>query len=74
MFRGTVPRGSGTSLRNSSRGIIEVVDLFHGKGLLWDAAGKPGEQWGERRDKLDRGGTHAVLAALSRETGRTPTH
>ncbi len=53
-------------------GAIQVVDLFHAKGHLWDVAkaiygagSDLGEQWAkQRRDELDEGNTHAVLAAL----------
>jgi hypothetical protein len=53
-------------------GAVEIVDLFHAKGHLWDAAkaiygagSEIGEQWGkERRDELDEGKIEAVLGAL----------
>lgn len=53
-------------------GAIQVVDLFHAKGHLWDVAkaiyGAPsdlGEQWAKkRRDELDEGNIDAVLRAL----------
>jgi hypothetical protein len=53
-------------------GAIQVVDLFHAKGHLWDVAkaiygagSDLGEQWAkQRRDELDEGKTDAVLAAL----------
>jgi hypothetical protein len=53
-------------------GAIQVVDLFHAKGHLWDVAkaiygagSDLGEQWAKtRRDELDEGNIHAVLAAL----------
>ena len=53
-------------------GAIQVVDLFHAKGHLWDVAkaiygagSDLGEQWAkQRRDDLDEGKIDAVLAAL----------
>jgi hypothetical protein len=53
-------------------GAIQIVDLFHAKGHLWDVAKAiygPGSQLGEhwaklRRDELDEGHIDAVLAAL----------
>jgi len=53
-------------------GAIQVVDLFHAKGHLWDVAkaiygagSDLGEQWAkQRRDELDEGKIDAVLAAL----------
>lgn len=53
-------------------GAIQVVDLFHAKGHLWDVAkaiygagSDLGEQWAKkRRDELDEGRIDAVLAAL----------
>lgn len=53
-------------------GAIQVVDLFHAKGHLWDVAkavygagSDLGEQWAKkRRDELDEGKIYAVLAAL----------
>ncbi len=53
-------------------GAIQVVDLFHAKGHLWDVAkaiygagSDLGEQWAkQRRDELDEGNIDAVLAAL----------
>jgi len=53
-------------------GTVQIVDLFHAKGHLWDAAkaiygagSEIGEHWGkERRDELDEGKIEAVLAAL----------
>jgi len=54
-------------------GAIQIVDLFHAKGHLWDVAraiygagSDLGEQWAKhRRDELDEGNIDAVLAALS---------
>ena len=53
-------------------GAIQIVDLFHAKGHLWDVAkaihgagSDLGEQWAkQRRDELDEGDIDAVLAAL----------
>jgi len=53
-------------------GAIQIVDLFHAKGHLWDVAkaiygagSDLGEQWAkQRRDDLDEGNIDAVLAAL----------
>ena len=53
-------------------GAIQVVDLYHAKGHLWDVAkaiygagSDLGEQWAKkRRDELDEGNIDAVLAAL----------
>jgi len=53
-------------------GAIQIVDLFHAKGHLWDVAkaiygagSDLGEQWAkQRRDELDEGKLDAVLAAL----------
>lgn len=53
-------------------GAIQIVDLYHAKGHLWDVAkaiygagSDLGEQWAkQRRDELDEGQIHAVLAAL----------
>ncbi len=53
-------------------GAIQIVDLFHAKGHLWDvakaiygASSDLGEQWAkQRRDELDHGKLGAVLAAL----------
>jgi len=53
-------------------GAIQVVDLFHAKGHLWDVAkaiygagSDLGEQWAkQRRDELDEGKIDSVLAAL----------
>jgi hypothetical protein len=53
-------------------GAIQIVDLFHAKGHLWDVAkaiygagSDLGEQWAkQRRDELDEGEIDAVLAAL----------
>jgi len=58
-------------------GAVEVVDLFHAKGHLWDAAkaiygagSDLGEQWAkQRRDELDDGKIEAVLAALRVHAG-----
>ncbi|MEK7836618.1 MAG: ISKra4 family transposase [candidate division NC10 bacterium] len=51
---------------------IQIVDLFHAKGHLWDvakaiygASSDLGEQWAKkRRDELDEGKIDAILAAL----------
>lgn len=53
-------------------GAIQIVDLFHAKGHLWDVAkaiygagSDLAEQWAkQRRDELDEGKIDAVLAAL----------
>jgi hypothetical protein len=53
-------------------GAIQIVDLFHAKGHLWEVAkaiygagSDLGEQWArKRRDELDEGRINAVLAAL----------
>jgi hypothetical protein len=53
-------------------GAIQIVDLFHAKGHLWDVArdvygagSDLGEQWAkQRRDELDEGKIDAILAAL----------
>lgn len=53
-------------------GPIQIVDLYHAKGHLWDTAkaiygagSDLGEQWAKRRrDELDEGKIEAVLAAL----------
>jgi len=53
-------------------GAIQIVDLFHAKGHLWDVAksiygpgNDIGEQWAkQRRDELDAGAIDAILAAL----------
>ena len=53
-------------------GAIQIVDLFHAKGHLWDVAkaiygpgSDLGEQWAKlRRDELDDGKLDAILAAL----------
>ncbi|MBI4514568.1 MAG: ISKra4 family transposase [Deltaproteobacteria bacterium] len=53
-------------------GAVQIVDLFHAKGHLWDAAkaiygaaSELGVQWGkERRDELEEGKIDAVLAEL----------
>ncbi len=53
-------------------GAIQIVDLYHAKGHLWDvakaiygASSDLGEQWAkQRRDELDEGKIDAVLAAL----------
>ncbi len=58
-------------------GAIQIVDLFHAKGHLWDVAkaiygagSNLAEQWAkQRRDELDQGKLHAVLAALRRHAG-----
>lgn len=54
-------------------GAIQIVDLYHAKGNLWDAAKAiygPGTDlalhWGkQRRDDLDQGHIDAILEALS---------
>lgn len=53
-------------------GAIQIVDLYHAKGHLWDVAkaiygagSDLGEQWAkQRRDELDEGKIDTVLAAL----------
>ena len=53
-------------------GAVQIVDLYHAKGHLWDAAkaiygagSDLAQQWAKtRRDELDRGDLDAVLAAL----------
>ena len=53
-------------------GAIQIVDLYHAKGHLWDVAkaiygagSDLGEQWAkQRREELDEGKIDAVLAAL----------
>jgi Uncharacterised protein family (UPF0236) len=53
-------------------GALQIVDLYHAKGHLWDVAkaiygagSDLGEQWAKkRRDELDEGKIDAVLAAL----------
>ncbi|MBF8287585.1 MAG: ISKra4 family transposase [Candidatus Rokubacteria bacterium] len=53
-------------------GALQIVDLFHAKGHLWDVAkaiygpgSDLGEQWAkQRRDEIDRGKLDAVLDAL----------
>jgi len=53
-------------------GAIQIVDLYHAKGYLWDVAkaiygagSDLAEQWAkQRRDELDEGKTDAILAAL----------
>jgi hypothetical protein len=53
-------------------GAIQIVDLFHAKGHLWDVAkaiygagSDLAEQWAkQRRDELDQGDLDAILAAL----------
>jgi hypothetical protein len=53
-------------------GAIQIVDLYHAKGHLWDVAktiygagSDLGEQWAKkRRDELDEGKIDDVLAAL----------
>lgn len=53
-------------------GAIQIVDLFHAKGHLWDVAksiygagNDVGEQWAkQRRDELDAGEIDAILQAL----------
>jgi len=53
-------------------GAIQIIDLFHAKGHLWDVAkaiygagSDLGEQWAkQRRDEMDEGNIDAVLAAL----------
>lgn len=58
-------------------GAIQIVDLFHAKGHLWDVAkaiygagSDLGEQWAkQRRDELDEGKIDAILAALQVHAG-----
>jgi len=53
-------------------GAVQIVDLYHAKGHLWDVAkaiygagSDLGEQWAKkRRDELDDGKIDAILAAL----------
>jgi hypothetical protein len=53
-------------------GAIQIVDLYHAKGHLWDVAkaiygagSALAEQWAkQRRDELDEGKIDAILAAL----------
>jgi hypothetical protein len=53
-------------------GAVQIVDLFHAKGHLWEVAkaiygagSDLGEQWAkQRRDELDEGKIDATLAAL----------
>lgn len=53
-------------------GAIQIVDLYHAKGYLWDVAKAIygagtdlAEQWAkQRRDELDEGKIDAILAAL----------
>jgi hypothetical protein len=53
-------------------GAVQIVDLFHAKGHLWDVAkaiygagSDLGEQWAkQRRDELDEGKIDSVLTAL----------
>jgi hypothetical protein len=53
-------------------GAVQIVDLFHAKGHLWDVAkaiygagSDIGEQWAkQRRDELDDGKIDAILTAL----------
>ena len=53
-------------------GAIQIVDLYHAKGYLWDVAkaiygagSDLAEQWAkQRRDELDEGKIDAILAAL----------
>jgi len=53
-------------------GAIQIVDLYHAKGHLWDVAKAIygagtdlAEQWAkQRRDELDEGNVNAVLSAL----------
>lgn len=53
-------------------GAIQIVDLYHAKGHLWDVAkaiygagSELGEAWAkQRRDELDEGNLDAVLSAL----------
>ena len=58
-------------------GAVQIVDLFHAKGHLWDVAkaiygtgSQLGEQWAkQRRDELDDGKIDDVLAALRVHAG-----
>jgi hypothetical protein len=57
---------------------VQIVDLFHAKGHLWDVAkaiygagSDLAEQWAkQRRDELDDGKIDAILAALSAHATR----
>jgi hypothetical protein len=59
-------------------GAIQIVDLYHAKGHLWDVAKAiygPGtdlaERWAKkRRDELDEGRIDKILAALRRHVAR----
>lgn len=58
-------------------GAIQIVDLYHAKGHLWDVAksiygpgNDVGEQWAkQRRDELDAGEIDAILEALQSHAG-----
>jgi hypothetical protein len=58
-------------------GAVQIVDLFHAKGHLWDVAkaiygpgSDLGEQWAkQRRDELDDGKIDDILAALRVHAG-----
>lgn len=58
---------------------VQIVDLYHAKGHLWDAAkaiygagSDLGEHWAKlRRDELDQGKIDAILAALQ---AHAPSH
>jgi len=58
-------------------GAVQIVDLFHAKGHLWDVAkdiygadSDLGEQWAkQRRDELDEGRIDEILAALRVHAG-----
>ena len=55
-------------------GAIQIVDLFHAKGHLWDVAksiygigNEVGEQWAkQRRDELDAGAIDTLLETLQK--------
>lgn len=59
-------------------GAIQIVDLYHAKGHLWDVAKAiygagtdMAEQWAKkRRDELDEGRLDKILAALRRHAAR----
>lgn len=59
-------------------GAVQIVDLFHAKGHLWDVAksvygagNEVGEQWAKRRrDELDRGEIDIILEALQVHAAR----
>src|SRR5439155_16108820 len=63
-------------------GAIQIVDLYHAKGHLWDVAkaiygagSDLAEQWAkQRRDELDDGKIENILAALALHTLHTNTN